>query len=197
MAKLSEINAEARPFTASVWLCLRGDLVREHEQLERELADIRRKSDGSLGGDGAAEVARRIRDLETQMREGETEFTFQAIGRSAWRNLLAEHPPTKEQKDIGADHNPETFAAAAMAASLIDPFPGQGEEAVAEVEALLEKLTTLQLGKLWTTCMSANIDGGNTPGESSAASAALRASELSSTIAGRAASPEASSSDEQ
>ena len=194
MVKLSEVNAEARPFTASVWLCLRGDLVREHEQLERKLADLRRASDGSLGGDGAGEIARRIRDVEAELRAGETEFTFQAIGKSTWRNLLAEHPPTKEQKELGMDHNPETFAPVVMARSLIDPFPGEGDEAVAEVEALLEKLTVLQVGKLWTACMAANVDGGNAPGESSAASAVLRAFELSSITAAHAASPEASSS---
>jgi hypothetical protein len=194
MVKLSEVNAEARPFTASVWLCLRGDLVRELEQLERDLAAARRADEETNEPNKAPAIARRIRDIEAEMRNSETEFTFQAIGKSAWRDLLAEHPPSKEQKDLGFSHDPETFAVAAMARSLIDPYPGEGEEAEAEVQALVEKLTTLQLGKLWTTCMSANVDGGNAPGESLAASAVLRAFEPSSITAVPAASPEASSS---
>ena len=189
---LSDVVAHAKPRTATVRLCLRGDLAQEHERLERELTETRKADDDSLAGSPqAAELAGRIQDIESEMREDETEFTFRAIGKTAWSDLIAKHPPTKDQKEMRLDHNPETFSVAAITASLVDP----ADATLEEVEALAEVLSIGQWGRLWSACCDANI-GADEPGESSAASAVLRDSKLSSTTAASAASPAASSSAE-
>lgn len=191
---LSEVTARVKPNTATVRLSLRGDLAEEHERLGRELEALRGGEEGMSPDPAATELAQRIVDLEAQMRDDEVAFTFEAVGQKAWNDLLAAHPPTKDQRSAGLDHNPETFAPAAIAASLVDPDPG--EDAVAEVEALADRLSLGQWSRLWGACLKANVSGGDAPGESSAASAILRSSKPSSTTAARTASRAASSSDE-
>jgi hypothetical protein len=190
--KLGDVVAQAKPRTATVRLCLRGDLAQEHERLEGELAEARRYDEQTNEPNTAPAIARRIRDIEAQMRDDEVEFVFSAIGKTRWSDLLAEHPPTKDQKaDLRLDHNPETFSVAAIAASLTEP----ADASLEDVEQLAEVLSVGQWAKLWSACIAANI-GGDTPGESSAASAVLRAFEQSSTSAVAAASLAASSSAE-
>ncbi len=189
--RLADVVAQAKPRTSSVRLCLRGDLVQEHERLEHELAEARRSDEDSNEPDRAPDIARRIVDIERQMREDGTEFVFRAIGKTAWSDLLAKHPPTKDQRDLKLDHNPETFSVAAVAASLTEPADADLDV----VEELSAVLSIGQWAKLWSACVQANI-GGEMPGESSAASAVLRSFDQSSTTARHAASLAASSSDE-
>lgn len=189
---LGEVVAHVKPRTASVRLCLRGDLAREHERLEGELAEARRRDDETNEPNQAPALARRIKDIEAQMRDDETEFVFTAIGTTAWSDLLAAHPPTKEQRaTMRVDHNPDTFPQEAIAASLVDP----ADATVDEVEALRAKLSIGQWSQLWTACLQANV-GGETPGESSSASEVLRASGPSSISAASAEFLAASSSAE-
>jgi hypothetical protein len=188
---LGDVVAHVKPRIATVRLYLDGDVVREHERLKDQLQQVIKSDANSNEPDEAPAIARRIKDLEDEMREGETEFVFQAIGKPKWSDLLAQHPPTKEQREQGLDHNPEKFPAVAIAASLIDP----GDADLEAVEALGASLSIGQWSTLWVTCLKANV-GGEGPGESLAASAVLRASEQSSTSAADAASLAASSSDE-
>lgn len=55
--------------------------------------------------------------------KGDIELTLQlrAVSASAYDRLLAEHPPTKEQKEEGSGYNPDTFAPAIIAAVVADP----------------------------------------------------------------------------
>jgi len=47
-------------------------------------------------------------------------ITFQAISSRAWQKLLAEHPPTAEQRAAGNEWNPDTFHPALIAAAAKD-----------------------------------------------------------------------------
>lgn len=88
-------------------------------------------------------------------------FTFQAIGRRAWRELLAQHPPTAAQLelDAGLEYDPDTFPAAAIAAACVEP-EGVTADAMAELE---ERLSIGQFGRLWTACLAANVQERATP----------------------------------
>jgi len=44
-----------------------------------------------------------------------------AIGQRAYDALLAEHPPTKKQKDGGDSYNIETFCPALISSSMVEP----------------------------------------------------------------------------
>lgn len=185
---LGDVIAHVRPRTKTVRVCLRGDLAEQHERLEDELAEARRRDEQTNEPNQAPAIARQIAALEADIKEQSVDFTFQAIGKTAWSDLLAKHPPTKAQKELRLDHNPETFSTAAIAASLVDP----GDVTLEQVEQLAEHLSLGQWRRIWEACIAANVDGDD-PGESSAASLLLRGSKPSSGTADHAASLEASS----
>jgi hypothetical protein len=187
---IEDILGQASPRREIVRLSLRGDLAALHEQLEAELQGLVGRSDSLAADPRIADVAARIEDLEAEMRASEAEFTFRGIGRKAWTDLIGQHPPTDEQRKLlgrGIDHNPETFPAAAIAASLVEP--AATPEQVARLE---EALTVGQWDRLWRAALEVNV-GADLPGESLAASAVLRRLRQSSEQPERMASPEASS----
>ena len=195
--KLTEVVAQSKPRTETVRLCLRGDLLARHEQLEQDLARARELDEATNEPDTAPAIAREIKALEAEIREAEVPFVFESIGQSAWSDLLAEHPPTKEEREAGLDHHPDTFCIEAVARSMVDPDPGEGDAALEAVMSMFGppmRLNQTQFIQLWTGCYKANMGGGKAPGESSAASAVLRLSEQSSTTAAHAASLAAPSS---
>ncbi|HRE02430.1 MAG TPA: hypothetical protein PLV68_14090, partial [Ilumatobacteraceae bacterium] len=81
------------------------------------------------------------------------------------------HPPTKEQRQmLHLDHNPETFPAAAVAASAVDPVLTVDQ--AFRLQALLDQH---QWDQVWHACLDANR-GGATP-KSVVAGAMARARE--------------------
>lgn len=111
---------------ATVSICLRGDLVADHEAAERELEQALNATSNSLAGNGAAAIAERIEGLEAQMQEHTYEFRLRALPRPAWRALVVAHPPRQtEAGEIEPTDrtgvNSETFYEAMIRACLIDP----------------------------------------------------------------------------
>lgn len=111
----------------TVEICLRGDLVAEHEEAERQLEQAQRAQGDSLAGNGAGAIAERIEALEAEMREASYTFRLRALSRPAWRDLLKEHPPRRGedgemlQPDGALGIDSETFFAAMIRACLVDP----------------------------------------------------------------------------
>lgn len=68
-------------------------------------------------------LAKVRRSKELQLGEGDTALTlvFQAMGSKAYDDLIAAHPPTKEQKAQDAAWNPDTFAPALIAGCSVEP----------------------------------------------------------------------------
>jgi hypothetical protein len=74
---------------------------------------------------------------------------------------LGLHPPTAEQREqFGAilDHNPETFPAAALAASCVEP--GLSPE---QAKWIVDELPVGVVDRIWATCLSANVTGSTDP----------------------------------
>lgn len=192
MPSIDDVLEEAEPHHKSVRLCLLGNLSRDHEHLNGELVVAIGKH-----GDKHADVvqlAEQVRALEIDMRERATEFVYKALGRPAWKKLLADHPPTEEQlkDDPTLKFDPDEFPIAAMVASMIEPS-GVTRSSLLR---LIEKMTDTQYLILWDACLAAN--GGVTGlGESKAASSVLRSSPPSSELPSDLVSAEASSSAEQ
>lgn len=65
--------------------------------------------------------------------EVELTLALTALSAKAYDDLLAAHPPTKEQKAEGEGYNPDTFAPAVIAAVVTEP-----------------KLTVEQATEIWT-----------------------------------------------
>lgn len=132
----------------TVEICLRGDLVAEHEQAERDLEQAERKQTDSLAGSGVGEIVARIEALEEQMREHVVVFTLRAMPTSQWRALLKAHPPRRENGEIvdddkGMELNVDTFYADLARSSIVSPEMDDDDWA-----ALLETITNNQFGML-------------------------------------------------
>ena len=167
---------------------LRQDLVARHRELDEQLALAIARDATTNERDQAPDIARQIEALQDEIESSQVEFKFKAIGKKAWADLLAQHPPLKEHKDLRVDHNPETFPIAAMAASCVIP-DGADEDFFRRLEAVL---TDTQFAALWRVCVDANIGGVESP-KSLAAGQILRVNERYENTVARAASPEASS----
>lgn len=168
MTSFDDVLAQVQPRTEMVRVCLRGDLIAAHQRADHELQQLLVGRGHDADTVAAAEA---VQAIEQQMRDATVEFVFQHLGRTAWTDLLAEHPPTDEQKAANPrlDNNPETFPYAAMAASCIAP-----ENATADsFRDLEERITAESWDQMWAATLVANL-GGRDPGESGAASAVLR-----------------------
>lgn len=149
MSDFKALLAEARLPERTVEVCLRGDLAADHEAAERELEQAQRAPSDSLAGSGAGAIVDRIEALEAQMREHTYPFRLRALSRPAWRKLLAEHPPRRDDagkivdEDAGVELNVETFYAALIRACLVDPVLDGDDWA-----RLTEALTDRQYGDL-------------------------------------------------
>ncbi len=149
-------RAGASVVKQSARICLDGDLLSEIDALNRELAQTK-LDDAQLNRvPQAPGVAAEIVELTDLARAAEVEFVFKAIGRRAWRDLVAAHPPTPEQRKEGADMNPLTFPVAAMAACCVEPTDVDFDE--------LGTLTNEgQWNKLWVACHEANTGRADVP----------------------------------
>ena len=103
MSSIKDKIKAARLPERTVEICLRGDLVAEHEQAERDLEQAQRTATSSLAGNGSAAIAERLEALEAEMRESVEVFILRALpqrpnprdGRPTWRELLDRHPPRR------------------------------------------------------------------------------------------------------
>ena len=154
------------------------DLTDRHDRLNTEFA--RASKDQSIAN-RSAEIARQLVELEDEIDGYWVEFKVRALPRKGWADLLAAHPPTKEQARLHSDlsFNPETFPAAAIAACLVEP------EMTLEQVQILENgtdgeggLTDAQFSSLFNAVVSVNVSGLAAP-KSLAAGVARRLSEQS------------------
>lgn len=137
----------------TVPICLRGDLVAEFEDLERELEDAEKDRGNSFdAGAASAELADRMEALREEMKEQTYTFRVRALSRRAYRALVAEHPPRKAAAADGTEKvdeadgfgfNADTFFEALLRVALVDP-----ELSSKEFDGLLDRLTDRQFDEL-------------------------------------------------
>lgn len=113
---------EAALAESIVPICLRGDLVAEHEALDRQLAQLLEQPVTKLGGDGRGELQQQIRALEEQMTAATVTFRFRALVRADWHAFVAEHPPRPDDEgDARRGINRGTFFEALVRRCLVEP----------------------------------------------------------------------------
>lgn len=184
---LDDFAAAHKPARATARVGFRQDLWDRHARLEAELSDAIRGDSTENRDPLAPGVVDQIEALEAEIRAGEQEFTFESIGRQAWTKLLAEHPPSAEHRDLGSDHNPETFPPAAVAASSAEP-----KVSVETATEMFNRLNIAQWTRIWSAVLTANLGGGESP-KSVMATVVRQRLEPSSTTAVPEGSLEASS----
>jgi len=156
-----DLKAKRGKPTETVQLHTRHDITKQIKDLERELSaaeDTDRRNKGMAAHKPQAPgIAEKIAALEAEAEADAIPVTFVEIGKKAWRDLEDEHPPTEEQNEELAEgklrHNPETFPAAAMAASCVEPAGLTAED----FEAMGEDFGEGEFERLWNACILANF----------------------------------------
>ena len=126
------LRSSRRP-ERTVPICLRGDLVAEFEELDRQLADEAAKADAvtdrRLNSNplaGAQRIAEAMAALREQMAAATVPFRLRALSPKRWAELRIEHPPRKGEdgKTIAEDAigvNAETFFEPLIRESIVHP----------------------------------------------------------------------------
>jgi hypothetical protein len=176
---------------ATARVLLRQDLAAQVDDLTHRLQQAIKDDTVKNREPLSPALAEELQALEDEVESEKVEFKFGAIGRRPWADLLADHPPRPQDKeaDPRADHNPETFPIAAIAASSLEP-----KMTYEQVERLDKSLNDTQFMQLWVACLNANK--GDAAPKSAAAGLILRAKGKSGASATNTESLEASSSDE-
>lgn len=116
---------QAKRRTATVEVCLRGDLAGEYEQLERDLEKLPKSN--KLGGDPERQrIAAEMERLRAEMQDGTVPFVLQALPDTAFQRLVDEHPPRRngdevDARDADGGYNRATFFDALIRACIVEP----------------------------------------------------------------------------
>lgn len=190
---LAQVENPAFIRVATGRVLLRQDLLARHKELDEALTKAIEYDRMTNEDDTHPAIREQIDALEAEVEAAKIEFRFRSIGHKAWFDLIAKHPPTKDQKkaDGRLDHDPTTFPVVAMAASCSVP-EGVTEDFFRTLEKSPNVVSTV-FDYLWAKCIEANVGGLEDP-KSVAAGVIRQVSERSANTRAPAASPEASSS---
>jgi hypothetical protein len=115
------LNDAALP-EKTVEVCLRGDLLAEVEDLERELRDARISVQTMADQGRARKIAEQIEKAREAMREASVVFRLRGLTRKAWAGLVGAHPPRKDNDtDRALGYNMDTFFPALIRACVTEP----------------------------------------------------------------------------
>ncbi len=195
MTSMDEILARKKPNERSVDILLDSTLKGEISALEKELSRVSRNSRRSLSDVSPDHIQTQIDALYDQALEETVTFTFRDIGRKAYDALVAEHPPTKEQKDDykaqdgpgNLGFNPETFPPALISACCVDP-----EISLAQATLICDTWSEGDIQELFLCAIAVCKEKTSIPFGKSA-SAVMSDSDLNSTTALSGESPTPSS----
>lgn len=166
---VASILAAARRAEKTVELCLRGDLVAEVEDLERQLRDASAPTDRLIGNAEGRKIARQIEDLQREMRDHTIVLRLRALSRREFQQFVAEHPPRKgNEEDERAGVNVETYFDDLIKVCTVEP-----ELTDEQWETLFDAVNTRQWNDLRSAAIDLNTDRVSVP-FSAAASLLIR-----------------------
>lgn len=108
-------------------LCLRSDLLDQHEKLSEDLIEAQGSKSERLGGSGgtsktAKSIAKELTALEAEIEKTSMWFTMQEVGRSTWQAICDRHPPREQfLSDLYAGYNVDAVLDDAIRECLVDP----------------------------------------------------------------------------
>lgn len=145
---------------------IHGDLdaVRALEEAEKALgeAQLKAKSDGASSA-GVPAAERKVAEARKHVEETTMQMLVAGVGRKVKEDLVTLHPPRDEDHEAARDgtgnpnakasYNADTYPAALIAASLVEPKLSE-----AEVLALTEDWTDGEYMTLWLAVLGVNAD---------------------------------------
>lgn len=174
---IDDLKASFRRRRVEARVLLDGSLLDEHARLEAALSKAVKDDVMKNRLPESPGLTDEITALEARIEAEQKLFIFEGIGQYAWQNLAADNPPSKEQRAVGYDMNPHTFAPKAVAASCVEP-----ELTEEDAEWLMLNLDVAEWDRLWVACLVANIGERDRP-KSLVATVAATARNGSSTTA--------------
>ena len=135
---------KARLPEGTVSICLRADLVADHELLTQQLEEAKHAKGNSLAGSGVAQKREQLQQLEQEMRDSTQVFRLRGLAsrrvgsnagdpRPTWQELKEQHPPREKDGDmlladrIAGGVNVDAFAEPLVRWCLIDPVMNESD----------------------------------------------------------------------
>jgi hypothetical protein len=150
-ATFDHLRSKSRP-ERIVEIHLDLDAVREVERLEGEL-DAK-----DLKPAAKAALLKSLTKAQAKVEETTVELLMRAVGSKAYDALILKHPATDEQNEESqettgrpASYNADTFPAALIAASLVEPKLTE-----AEVREITDEWTSGEVARLWVVALQVN-----------------------------------------
>lgn len=146
-ALIDDILGKIKPPIRSAWVCLDGELWARHDELSREIDQLRAESPTGKMGDaaGVTDRATELRGVEQAMREAEVEFKFRGISSYKRDEIIARFP----SKDRGASWDTTAGAHALFAAAAVEPAMTE-EQAEQLISTAHHGVTVKLFNAAWT-----------------------------------------------
>lgn len=128
----------ARLPEATIAICLRADLVADHELKTDQLEQAERAKGNSLAGTGTAQIREDLLAIEQEMRDSTQVFRLRGLAsrrvgantgdpRPTWQELKAQHPPREQDGQmviadrLAGSVNIDTIAEPLVRWCIVDP----------------------------------------------------------------------------
>lgn len=128
---IDEIMELRKPRTESAWVPLDADVLNRISELERDIPREEKRDERRTDGPPVApQLREELEELQEHAHESAVQFTFQAVGRKHYRELIDAHPPDDEDRERAlaqfgdrrlARWHSDTFVPALIAACVVEP----------------------------------------------------------------------------
>jgi hypothetical protein len=160
---VKDLIAGARLPERSVSVCLRGDLIAEHQALEDDLRraeETARQSDARMSSlSESKRIAEQLDEISDQMTANTLNIRLRALPRPEWVALIGEYQPPPDDPEaqrVGVDLEP--FLQVATRRCVVEPAMDDDDWA-----ALVKVLSSAEWDKLAGACWSLNRTGVDIP----------------------------------
>lgn len=155
---IAELRKRKRLATRTCEVLLEPDLATRLQQLRKDLARQEALDAKTNDRDLAPAIRREIDDVEQAIVDATVTFTFQALPRRDFVDLVESAPPKPSDVDDGLDFDPETLFAPLVAASCVDPAMD-----VSDAEAIFAEWEDAEVTKLFATAYQVSKEARNVP----------------------------------
>jgi len=160
MASFDEWKQRRQRPQATITLAAAPGLSVELEAVENRIAAM--DAGGMLDKpEGLEELEAEAARIRQDIEESGVTFVFESMGAPRWRSLVAQHPPTDEQrKGRGFPYNHESveLQTEVIRQSLADPSMND-----ADFDEFLSSLSQGEFNALWSVAHGVNVGGGGSP----------------------------------
>jgi hypothetical protein len=151
---IDQIIDAYEPMERTVRVCLKGSLVAEFEDLERQLRDASRDQVRMSEPAEAVTIAKRMAELREQMLASSAVFRFRSIDRKYSELTAAYHIGDEDQ----SKRDGVGFAAALIVASCVSP-----KLTLEQLGQLSDKVSDAQYQQLYDTALACNRSSVDVP----------------------------------